>query len=194
MTAIRKKQNRGVETRAKILEVTKQLLSDHDYYSVTLDQISQDADVAKSSLLWHFDSKELLFSEAACELFSELEQAVVLVKEKDQSLEERMAILLDKAGDYFQNNPEPKGVLISLIFNSQIPVQIKNRIEEYWEHHTKALVNFFSYPEKPFPQAAARTILSIVHGTYLHWYLDKDKESYKQKLANNLQYINLDIE
>lgn len=189
MALARKKQNRGIETRQKILSVTQQLISDHDFYSVTLDQIAVAADISKSSLLWHFESKELLLSEAACELFSDLERVVILEKDDSLSLHEKFTSLLEKVADYFENNPEPKGVLISLIFNSQIPDVIRERIDAYWEHHIDTLVDYFSSPEKPFAKSAARSILSSIHGTYMQWYLHQDKSTYRAVIEDHFKYF-----
>jgi len=185
----KKKQNRGHETRQRILAVTQKLLADHDFYTVTLDQISKASEVSKSSLLWHFESKEMLLSEAACEIFQALEHAVILDKDDSLSLQEKADILLKRTGDYFDNNPEPKGVLMSLIFNSQIPKQIRKRIDAYWEHHIVALVEYFSYPDKPFSHDAAHMIMDVVHGCYIHWYLHQEKESFSDRLRQSFQYV-----
>lgn len=184
-----KKRTRGIETRAKILKVTQELLAVHDYYSVTLDQIAKEAEVAKSSLLWHFENKELLLSEAACELFTGLEEAIILVRIDEHSMEQRLKTFIDSLGIYFQANPEPKGVLISLIFNSQVPEKVRERIDTYWKHHIDTIAYFFSYPNKPFSKEAASAVLDVIHGSYLHWYLHKDKKKFKQKLTSTFKYM-----
>lgn len=186
---LRKTQNRGEETRIRILEVTQQLLSDHDFYSVTLDQISKEADVAKSSLLWHFESKEALLTEAACEMFRALEQAVALDKDDNLSLNEKLQLMAGKIAEYFQSNPEPKGVLISLIFNSKIPQKIRDQIDAYWQHHVDAIVDYLSSTEKPFHEDAAHTIMDVLHGCYIHWYLHKEKESFAERLGKSFQFL-----
>ena len=183
-----KKQARGIETRERILTVTQQLIADHDFHSVTLDQISRHADVSKSSLLWHFKSKEELLSEAACLLFEDLEKALILVKDDNLTLQEKLNFLIANIGQYFEAKPEPKGVLISLIFNSQIPQEIKKSIDIYWENHVDTLVGFLSYPEKKFPKHGARAILDVIHGCYLHWYLHKD-EKFSERLKNSFKYM-----
>lgn len=190
-TQAKKKQTRGIETRARILEATKQLISDHDFYSVTLDQISQEADVAKSSLLWHFNSKEMLLTEAACELFADLEQAIVLVRKDEHSLDQRKEIFLAKVGEYFELNPEPKGVLISLMFNSELSQQIRERIESYWAHHIDAIQYYFSLPDKPFSPEASKAVLTAIHGCYLQWYLHQDERSFQDTLKDYFKYFSI---
>ncbi|MCP4303156.1 MAG: TetR/AcrR family transcriptional regulator, partial [Gammaproteobacteria bacterium] len=51
-TESRRKQRRGSETRRRLLQSTKSLLADHDYQSITLDQVADTVGVAKSSILW----------------------------------------------------------------------------------------------------------------------------------------------
>ena len=184
-----KKQSRGIETRERVLQTTQKLIADHDFHSVTLDQISKQADISKSSLLWHFNSKEELLIEAACLLFKDLEEAVRLEKDDSISLEQKLNSLLQKIGEYFDSNSEPKGVLISLIFNSKIPQAIRKRIDGYWEHHVDSLVHFLSYDEKPFPKDAARAILDVMHGCYIHWYLNKESESFSERLKNSFKFM-----
>ena len=183
-----KKQSRGIETRERVLQTTQKLIADHDFHSVTLDQISKHAKVSKSSLLWHFKSKEELLSEAACELFQELERALALEKDDNLSLQEKLDFIITNIGQYFEAKPEPKGVLISLIFNSQIPKEIKESIDTYWENHVDTLVAFLSYPKDVFPRDAARAILDVIHGSYVHWYLHKD-EKFSQRLKNSFKYM-----
>ena len=145
-----KKQTRGIETRERVLNVTQQLIADHDFHSVTLDQISKHAEISKSSLLWHFKSKEELLSEAACLLFQDQEKALALEKDDNLDLQEKLEFIITNIGEYFEAMPEPKGVLISLIFNSQIPKEIKQSIDTYWENHVDTLVDFLSYLDSSF--------------------------------------------
>ena len=183
-----KKQTRGIETRERVLNVTQQLIADHDFHSVTLDQISKHAEVSKSSLLWHFKSKEELLSEAACLLFQDLEKALALEKDDKLSLPQKLNFIITNIGQYFEAKPEPKGVLISLIFNSQIPKEIKESIDAYWENHVDTLVDFLSYPKEVFPKDAARAMLDVIHGAYVHWYLHKN-EKFSQRLQNSFKYM-----
>jgi len=129
-----------------------------------------------------------LLSEAACLLFQDLEKALALEKDDELNLQEKIDFIISNIGSYFEEKPEPKGVLISLIFNSQIPKEIKQSIENYWENHVDGLVDFLSYPKKKFPKDAARAILDVIHGCYVHWYLHKD-EKFSQCLKNSFKYM-----
>ena len=183
-----KKQSRGIETRERVLQTTQKLIADHDFHSVTLDQISKHAEISKSSLLWHFKSKEELLSEAACLLFQDLEKALALEKDDKLTLQEKLDFIIANIGQYFEMKPEPKGVLISLIFNSQIPQDIKKSIDAYWENHVDSLAEFLSYPKVIFPKDGARAILDVVHGCYMHWYLHKD-EKFSERLKNSFKFM-----
>ena len=191
-TDAKKSQSRGVATRARILAVTKQLISDHDFHSVTLDQISSESKVAKSSLLWHFSNKELLLTEAASDLFTDLERSLILIRNDSHNLEQRKEIFLDAIGEYFDQNPESKGVLISLVFNSQLPQKIHDRINEHWTHNIETIEHYFSLPDKAFPIKTAKVILASIHGCYLHWYLHQHKRSFGEVLREHFECISID--
>jgi len=129
-----RKQRRGVETRRQLLQATKSLLADYDYQSITLDQVADTVGVAKSSILWHFGSKEGLLTEAVFELFEEIDQAINLEKHALSTLDERMAYMLEMVAEYFTNHPQAKGISLSLVFNGQTPQPIQDRIREQWQN------------------------------------------------------------
>ena len=54
---------RGERTRNHILEVTRKLFAQPGFRGVTLDQIAEETGTAKSSILWHFGTKEHLLLE-----------------------------------------------------------------------------------------------------------------------------------
>ena len=134
-----KTQQRGRETRRKLIERTKALLATYDYGSVTLDQVAVDVGVSKSSILWHFGSKEALLTEAVFALFEEVDAKITLEKSSLESLEERVEFLLREVGAYFNQNPAAKGVTITLIFNRSVPDAIRERIREQWDAHVEEI-------------------------------------------------------
>ncbi len=167
-----RKQRRGSETRRRLLQSTKSLLADHDYQSITLDQVADTVGVAKSSILWHFGSKEGLLTEAVFELFEEIDQAINPEKDTLATLDERLAYMLDTVADYFTNHPQAKGIALSLVFNSQTPKSIQERIREQWQEHIDEIVAFLSSDDEHVERSDAAAIMALMHGCYLQWYLE----------------------
>lgn len=166
-----RKQRRGAETRQQLLQATKTLLADFDYQSITLDQVAELVGVSKSSILWHFGSKEGLLTEAVFELFEEIDQAVNPEMRSLPTLEARLAYMLDVIAEYFTNHPQAKGIALSLLFNSQTPTSITERIREQWQQHADEIVAFLSSDDERVDKSDAAALMALIHGCYLQWYL-----------------------
>ncbi len=165
------KNRRGLETRQRVIALTKGLIAEHGYAEVTLDQISAAAGVAKSSLLWHFGSKEMLLAEAATSLFQEIESDLAPgMVPLDEAPPQRLDRLFAMVADYFTRNPEAKGVVLGLLFSGSVPPSVREQIRSAWDGHVRALVDGLSTPQRPLPPEMARTLVAIFHGCYCYWY------------------------
>lgn len=177
-----RKQRRGEKTRHQLLQATKSLLADYDYQSITLDQVADTVGVAKSSILWHFGSKEGLLTEAVFELFEEIDQAINLEKHALSTLDERMAYLLEMVAEYFTNHPQAKGIALSLVFNGQTPQSIQDRIREQWQEHIDEIVEFLSTDDERIDRKDGAAIMAMIHGCYLQWYLAGKPEDLHERM------------
>ena len=175
-------QRRGTETKRRLIEATKGLLAEYDYQTITLDRIASAVGVAKSSILWHFGSKERLLTDAVFDLFEEVDEKITLEKTKLDTLEERIDYLLKSVAEYFAANPKAKGITITLIFNSQIPAAIRERIRKQWQQHSQEIRNFLSSDDIQVSESAAAAILALMHGCYLQWYLCGRKKDIRKQL------------
>ena len=177
------KNRRGVETRKRVIELTKGLIGELGYTGVTLDKISAAADVAKSSLLWHFGSKEMLLAEAAISLFQEIEIDLQPENVARLSPVQRIDRLFDEVAEYFTRNPEAKGVVLALLFSDNLPQAVREHIRDGWEGHVRALVDGNATSARPLSPEMARVLLAVFHGCYCHWYANGRTESIAHYLA-----------
>ena len=166
-----RKQRRGDETRRRLIDATKGLLAEFDFQTVTLDQISSRVGVAKSSILWHFGSKEALLTEAVFDLFEEIDSKLKLEKSNLETVEERVRYLGTAVAEYFVANPTAKGVIISLIFNQRVNGEIRARINEQWEQHIAEIQEFLSGDDQTISHDCAAAMLALMHGAYMQWFL-----------------------
>jgi AcrR family transcriptional regulator len=171
------KYRRGLETRQRVIVLTKDLIAEHGYAEVTLDQIAAVASVSKSSLLWHFGSKEALLAEAAISLFQEIESALEPAGLAGKTQAERLDDLFARVADYYTRNPETKGVVLTLLFSGSAPQSVREYIREGWEGHVRAMIDIIGTPERPLPESMARVLLGVFHGCYCHWYANGRTES-----------------
>src|SRR5215467_15607254 len=68
----RARQERGVRTEEAILQATMRLLAARGIQGTSLDLLADEVGVAKSSILWHFGSKEELLLRVAERVFDEI--------------------------------------------------------------------------------------------------------------------------
>ncbi|MFT6050888.1 MAG: AcrR family transcriptional regulator [Halioglobus sp.] len=189
MNEQRKKQRRGEQTKRQMIDVTKSLLAKFDYQSITLEQIASKVGVSKSSILWHFGSKEGLLTEAVFDLFAEIDEKLMMATSDLETLPERLEFLLGSVGEYFETNPEAKGIVITLLFNSQIPSEIRDRIREQWRQHIQQIQDFLTVGEDSVSEKHAISVLAFMQGMYLHWHLDGCPPDTKAYLVESFQAL-----
>ena len=192
MAAKGSRQRRGEATRAQLVAATKQLLAEHDHDSVTLDKVATSVGVAKSSILWHFGSKEGLLTEAVFDLFEEIDARINLVKRDLPTLGERVDYLLTTVGEYFDANPDAKGIVMTLIFSHQVPVEIRQRIQTQWHQHIDEIQRFLAGDEGKIRREAAAGIMALMHGAYAQWYLCGREEDIRDMLLRQFHALNDD--
>lgn len=177
-----KRQRRGDETRRRLIDATKRLLAEFDFQTVTLDQVAASVGVAKSSILWHFGSKEALLTEAVFDLFEEIDSKLKLEKSNLETVEERVRYLGTAVAEYFVANPTAKGVIISLIFNQRVNGEIRARINEQWEQHIAEIREFVSGDDHAISHDCAAAMLALMHGAYIQWFLRGSPDDFATEL------------
>ena len=179
-----KRQRRGDETRRRLIDATKRLLAEFDFQTVTLDQVAASVGVAKSSILWHFGSKEALLTEAVFDLFEEIDSKLKLEKSNIGTVEERVRYLFAAVAEYFIANPTAKGVILALIFNQQVNGEIKARIHEQWEQHITEIQEFLSGDDHTISHDCAAAMLALMHGAYIQWILRGRPDGFATELPS----------
>ncbi|MBT8078019.1 MAG: TetR/AcrR family transcriptional regulator [Gammaproteobacteria bacterium] len=185
-------QRRGVETKRRLVEATKGLLAEFDYQTITLDQISSSVGVAKSSILWHFGSKDALLTEAVFDLFDEIDEKITLEKANLETMRQRIVYLLESVADYFTSNPEAKGIAITLLFNSKAPEEIRLRIRAHWDRHIEQIADFLSSDADPVSRDSAAALMALMHGCYLQWHLQGRKDDLRSRLLDTFEALSPD--
>jgi AcrR family transcriptional regulator len=176
-------QTRGAQTRKRVIEITRSLIGELGYSAVTLDRISAEAGVAKSSLLWHFGSKEMLLAEAAISLFQQIEVELTPGSMAGLTPLECLDQLFDKVAEYFTRDPEAKGVVLALLFSDTLPQAVRDHIRDGWNGHVRAMVAAEGGVQLALTPEMARVLLAVFHGCYCHWYANGRAEPIGNYLA-----------
>jgi AcrR family transcriptional regulator len=114
----RVRQRRGLRTEAAILDATLQSLAVRGIHATSLDLIAAEVGVAKSSILWHFGSKEGLLLRVAERAFEEMEKGPARDILSLPSLEERSRAVWDRYLQSLERRPALRRVVLYLIFES----------------------------------------------------------------------------
>src|SRR5262245_35858890 len=114
----RARQERGVRTEEAILQATMRLLATRGIQGTSLDLLAEEVGVAKSSILWHFGSKEELLLRVAERVLDEVARGPVQKILALPSFEERAEASWQFFSETLQQNPELRRVMLYLIFES----------------------------------------------------------------------------
>lgn len=175
-------QRKGQQTKRAVLDATKVLLAESDFHSLRLDQVANAVGISKTSILWHFGSREELLTAAVLDLFSKFESDLLLEKPVLPALEERLFYVFDAVAAYFESNPEIKAIILSLLFDRQAPATIRDRVIEHLKGDRKKLIELLSTDGQTVSDAQATAIIALIHGCYVQWYADGCPEGLGERL------------
>lgn len=169
------KTNRGKSSRKKILATTRLLIGKSDSNSVTLDQIAQKCNISKSSILWHFGSKEELFIEVIDNIFQGLEESVIAKFPANLTLFEKFKFFLDEYENLLDEQPEIPIIFFSFVFNSKIREKIKDRIRAIYIQNREAFAQQLSISEN-----MAAILVGMLNGIVIQANVDPKRIRIKE--------------
>src|SRR5204863_5968771 len=114
----RARQERGVRTEEAILQATMRLLAARGIQGMSLDLLAEDVGVAKSSILWHFGSKEELLLRVSERVFDEIARGPARDILALPTLEARSEAMWRFYADTVRRRPELRRLVLYLIFET----------------------------------------------------------------------------
>lgn len=173
----RARQERGVRTEEAILQATMRLLATRGIQGTSLDLLADEVGVAKSSILWHFGSKEELLLRVAERVLDEVARGPVQKILALPSFEERAEASWQFFSDTLRQNPELRRVMLYLIFESvEGRPELRARLQQLYrgirEMYETGLRGVVPDPE----QRRRLAVISVasMDGIFLQWLLDPD--------------------
>ena len=173
----RARQERGVRTEEAILQATLKLLATRGIHGMSLDLLAEEVGIAKSSILWHFGSKEELLLRVAERVLEEVARGPVKAMLALPTLAERADAAWRFFGETLRERSELRRLVLWLIFEC---------VEERPEMRTRLRQLYRSIREmfeaglrEVVPDAAQRRRLAIItvatfDGIFLQWLLEPD--------------------
>jgi len=173
----RARQERGVRTEHAIVEATMQLLATRGIQGTSLDAVAEEVGVSKSSVLWHFGSKEELLLRVAEHVFEEVERGPVQDILALSSLEARTAATWRLFSETLHERPELRRLILHLIFESvEGRPELRARLRQLYdgirglfEAGLRGVVSNRGRRER-----LAIIAVAAFDGIFLQWLLDPD--------------------
>src|SRR4029453_14681676 len=173
----RARQERGVRTEEAILQGRVRPPATRGIQGTSLDLLAEEVGVAKSSILWHFGSKEELLLRVAERVLDEVARGPVQKILALPSFDERAEASWQFFSDTLRQNPELRRVMLYLIFESvegrpELRArlqQLYRSIREMYETGLRGVV-----PDDGQRERLAIITTAALDGIFLQWLLDPD--------------------
>jgi len=171
----RLRQERGLRTEAAILDATLQSLATRGIHDTSLDLIAARVGVAKSSILWHFGSKEGLLLRVAERAFSTVARSLAPEILALPTIEERGEAMWRIYTEVVNHAPEVRRVVLYLIFcaGDQRP-EVHAGLQRLYRG-TRTLLAAGLRDAVPDPRRRnqlATLAIAALDGIFLQWLLD----------------------
>jgi len=99
-------QKRAGRTRDKLLRSAKLLFSERGFDAVSIDEITDKADLGKGTFYYHFNTKDLLIQELIRDILGELENAIRQKAESSTDLHNLLDNIILAHIDFFEDRWE----------------------------------------------------------------------------------------
>ncbi len=179
LAAARPRQQRGVRTEEAILDATLRLLAARGVERMSLDLLAEEVGVAKSSILWHFGSKEELLLRVAERVFDEVARGPAQAILALPTFAERRAAMWRFYAESIRERPEIRRVMLYLVFESaEGRDELRARLQELYRR-IRELFEAGLRGTRAGADATARKRLAMISlaaldGLFLQWLLDPD--------------------
>jgi AcrR family transcriptional regulator len=166
-----------VRTEEAILQATLRLLSSRGVHGMSLDLLADEVGVAKSSILWHFGSKEELLLRVAERVLEEVARGPAREMLALPTLAAREAAAWRFFAETLRKRPEVRKLVLWLIFECvEERPELRTRLRQVYRSIREM---FEAGLREVVPDAAQRRRLAIItvatfDGIFLQWLLEPD--------------------
>lgn len=189
-------QQRGEETRARILQVAEESFARQGYDAVGLAEICQQAAVSKGAFYHHFPSKEALFLELLDKWLSGIDQQLQAASVQAKSVQDgvlRLAIV------FFQVLREARWkymILLEFLTKAmrdknvwQATIAYLRRYRDFFAQWIRAGIEQGVLRKSINPELAAQGVISFAIGLLLQGILDPPGEESKETFNQSINLL-----
>ena len=183
---------RGARTRQQILDVTRRLLATPGFRGVTLDQVAEETGTAKSSILWHFGTKEDLLLEVLDSTMRDLERSYSQSYPDNLPLLDKVRLFIKDYVSLMERYPELGTVFFGMLFDAELITAIRDRVKEMYRDYRQMIVHHLSTPAYPVSEELAACVTALLDGVFIQWYMDPqriDLEKVLTSVVSGLEFL-----
>lgn len=176
--ATARRQQRGVRTEEAILQATLRLLAARGVQGTSLDLLADEVGVAKSSILWHFGSKEELLVRVAERVFEEVARGPAREILALRTIEERSEATWRFYADTVRRRPEIRRLLLHLALETaEGHPELRARLRQLYRGARELFAEGFrGVVAGPAQRRRLATIsVAALDGLFLQWLLDPEE-------------------
>jgi AcrR family transcriptional regulator len=173
----RPRQERGVRTEAAILDATLRLLATRGVQGTSLDAVADEVGVAKSSILWHFGSKEELLLRVAERVFDEVARGPVRQILELPTIEERDEATWRFFSQTLRERSELRRLVLYLIFESvEGRPELRARLQQIYRNIRELYERGLRGVGEDEGQRRRMALISVAtfDGLFLQWLLEPE--------------------
>jgi AcrR family transcriptional regulator len=173
----RSRQQRGVRTEEAILQATLRLLAARGINGMSLDLLAEEVGVAKSSILWHFGSKEELLLRVAERVFEEVARGPARDILALPTIEQRSEAMWRFYAETVRRRPEVRRLVLHLIFESaEGRPELRARLQQLYRGMRALFAEGLRgvVPDAEQRRRLAAISVAALDGLFLQWLLDPD--------------------
>jgi AcrR family transcriptional regulator len=173
----RARQRRGVRTEQAIIDATVKLLAARGIHGTSLDAVAEEVGVAKSSILWHFGSKEGLLLRVAEMVFQLVAEGPAKEILALGSFEQRLEATWRMFATAVREAPALRRLVMHLIFEcvDERP-ELRERLRALYggmrELFEAGLIGVLPDPDRR--RRASVIAVATFDGIFLQWLLDPE--------------------
>ena len=175
--APRARQERGVRTEEAILEATLRLLAARGVQGTSLDLLAEEVGVAKSSILWHFGSKEELLLRVFERVFEEVSRGPVRDILALPTLEARGEATWRFYSEAVRRRPELFRVITYLVFEAiEGRAELRTRLRHLYRSRRELFAEGLRGVVQDEAQRRRLAAISVAafDGIFLQWLLEPE--------------------
>lgn len=120
---VSRRERKKQETRQHLLQAAWQLFQEKGYDDTTVQEITKEADVAKSTFFNYFETKEAILGEIAVWQTELLGRRILSADDVPDSIVERIKLVIKAMADKFS----PGGKLAHHLFSARISEPVKRK-------------------------------------------------------------------